>query len=120
MEPVSSCSVGASFPRLPVFRTAATPKTTIAASTTLSSVLHLGLIQGPRKRLRIRAHAKERVSRRRLLVVRAYNPLLNISLRKCSAGRCGSRCIPAFLCIICIVFTVETRVVFGQQLLKKR
>src|ERR671937_687889 len=82
MEPVSSCSVAASFPRLAVFRTPATPKTRIAATTTLSRVLHLGLIQGPRKKLCIRARTKrERVSRRRLLVVRAYSAPLNIFLR---------------------------------------
>src|SRR5258708_14793426 len=84
MEPVSSPSAGASFPRLLVFRTPTMLKTRIAATTTLSRVLHLGLIQGTRKRLRIGAPTpKERVSRRRLLVVRAYNPPLNIFLEVC-------------------------------------
>src|SRR4030095_8057839 len=83
MEPVSSSSVGASFPRLLVFRTPTMLKTQIAAIRTLSRVLHLGFIQGTRKRLRFGAHAKERVSR--LLV--AYNPPLNIFLEVCSAGR---------------------------------
>src|SRR6266481_2919841 len=89
MEPVSSSSAGASFPRLLVFRTSTMLKTRIAATTTLSRVLHLGLIQGTRKRLRIGAPTpNERVSRRRLLVVRAYNPLLNIFFRgACSACR---------------------------------
>jgi hypothetical protein len=55
MEPVSSGSVGASFTRLPVFRTPTMLKTRIAAIRKLSRVLHLGLIQGTRKRLRIGA-----------------------------------------------------------------
>src|SRR5260370_27508471 len=96
MEPVSSSSAGASFPRLLVFRTPTMLKTGIAATTTLSRVLHLGLIQGTRKRLRIGAPTpNERVSRRRLLVVRAYNPLLNIFLEVCvrhvGANCCGKR-----------------------------
>src|SRR6266404_6300818 len=79
MEPVSSSSAGASFPRLLVFRTPTMLKTRIAATTTLSRVLHLGLIQGTRKRLRIGAPTpKERVSRRRLLVVRAEQALLGV------------------------------------------
>src|SRR5919108_2150249 len=108
MEPVSSCSVAASFPRLAVFRTPATPKTRIAATTTLSRVLHLGLIQGPRKKLCIRAHTKrERVSRRRLLVVRAYSAPLNIFLRFVRQV-VAAALHPAFLCTGCIVLTVES------------
>jgi hypothetical protein len=93
---VSSSSAGASLPRLLVFRTPTMLKTRIAATTTLSRVLHLGLIQGTRKRLRIGAPTpKERVSRHHLLVVRAYNPPLNIFLEVCvrhvGVNCCGKR-----------------------------